>query len=77
MHFRGRGPPEGVKLLPCKELWNFEGRGFEGRWKSMAPVKVDEETCIATIASGGLGGRLKVAGKEFLIENQEWKGMDP
>ena len=44
----------------------------------MAPVKVDEQTCVATIAAGSLGGRLKVAGKEFVIENQErtgWKYM--
>ena len=29
------------------------------------------EACAASMASGSLGARLKVAGKEFVIENQE------
>ena len=36
----------------------------------MAPTKIDQEACIASMASGSLGARLKTAGKEFLIENQ-------
>lgn len=54
-----------------QDLRKFEGKGANGRWPHMAPVKVDEDACIATIAAGSLGARLKVTGKEFIIENQD------
>ncbi|CAE7210068.1 secA [Symbiodinium sp. CCMP2592] len=70
--------PEKSTALASKlveELRKFEGKGNHGRWQHMAPVKVDQEAFIASLAPGSLGARLKVAGKEFVIENQEQNGI--
>ena len=58
------------------DLRKLVGAGQNGRWKHMSPVKVDEEACIATLVSGGLGARLKCKDKEFIIETQEEHGIE-
>ena len=58
------------------DLRKLVGAGQNGRWKHMSPVKVDEEACIATLVSGGLGARLKCKDKEFIIETQKEHGIE-
>lgn len=70
--------PERSSVLAKKmleDLHKFEGKGDKGRWKHMAPVKVDTEAYIASLASGSLAARMKSAGREFVIDVQEEHGM--